>query len=374
MNELTIQLLIPFASFLSFLVVFLSIPTILRVARMKNLFAEQNRRTLHRVQVPTLGGIAIFIGFIFTYSLFVDWFEFPHIPFLTTSLIIIFSIGIKDDILATAPMVKLGGQLLAAMIIVGLGQLQITDFHGFFGITPDPFWSVVFTIVTILFLVNGFNLIDGIDGLAAITGIISLLSFSVWFFINGEYHIPVLVSTLVGGLFAFSYYNIFSSRQKIFMGDTGSLILGFLVAVVAIHFSEFNSVVNRPNLDFQMNSAPAVALAVLIVPIIDTVRVFFLRVSQGNSPFTADKNHIHHRMLALGFSHLQVSLIIGAVNIAFVILGFSLRNLGMLRLTFLVFGLGLVVAYIPSWVLYYKKRHLIRRLKRMKNKGRMMIF
>nr|WP_319397830.1 MraY family glycosyltransferase [uncultured Carboxylicivirga sp.] len=369
MDELTIQLLIPFATFLSFIVVFLSIPTILRVAKMKNLFDEPNRRTVHRVKIPTLGGMAIFIGFIFTYSLFVDWFQFPHIPFLTSSLVIIFAIGIKDDILATAPMVKLGGQLLAALIVVGLGHVVLTDFHGFFGIQPNAFWGTVFTIFTIIFLVNGFNLIDGIDGLAAITGIISLFSFSVWFFINGEYHIPVLAAALIGGLLAFSYYNIFSKRQKIFMGDTGSLVLGFLVSIVAIRFSEMNGMVHRHYLEYQMNSAPAVAMAILIVPFIDTVRVFFLRVSQGNSPFMADKNHIHHRMLALGFTHLQVSLIIGAVNIAFVILGFSLRNIGVLKLTIVVFSLGMTVAYIPSWALYHKKKSFIKRLKRIKHRS-----
>jgi len=369
MNGYTIQLLVPFAMLLSFMMVFLSIPTILRVAHSKNLFDEPNRRSVHRIRIPTLGGLAIFVGFLFTYSLFVDWFKFIEIPFLIPSLLIIFGIGIKDDILVTAPMVKLAGQLIAVIIIVGLGGLKITDFHGFFGLHPDPFWGTILTIVGMVFIINGFNLIDGIDGLAAITGIITMLSFSVWYFINGEMHIPTLVAALVGGLFAFAYYNMFSSRQKIFMGDTGSLLLGFLVAIVAVSFSEFNRPDNQPNLVYSMNSAPAVAMAILIVPIVDTLRVFMLRVSRGNSPFAADKNHIHHRMLALGFSHLQISLIIGSINIAFVILGFSLRNWGMLRLSILVLSLGFAVAYIPSWALYYKRRHFIKRLKRMK-KGR----
>ncbi|MBS2212369.1 undecaprenyl/decaprenyl-phosphate alpha-N-acetylglucosaminyl 1-phosphate transferase [Carboxylicivirga mesophila] len=368
MNGYTIQLLIPFASFLSFMMVFLSIPTILRVAHSKNLFDEPNKRSVHRMRIPTLGGLAIFIGFLFTYSLFVDWFQFIEIPFLIPALLIIFGIGIKDDILVTAPMVKLAGQLIAVIIVVGLGGLQITDFHGFFGLHPDPFWGTVLTIVGMVFIINGFNLIDGIDGLAAITGIITSLSFSVWYFINEDYHIPTLVAALVGGLLAFAYYNIFSKRQKIFMGDTGSLILGFLIAVVAVHFSEFNRPDNQYKLLHTMNSAPAVAIAILIVPIIDTLRVFMLRVAQGNSPFAADKNHIHHRMLALGFSHLQISLIIGSINIAFVILAFSLRNWGMLRLSILILSLGFAVAYIPSVVLYYKRRHFIRRLRQMKNR------
>lgn len=369
MDGYTIQLLVPFASFLSFMMVFLSIPTILRVAHSKNLFDEPNKRSVHRMRIPTLGGLAIFIGFLFTYSLFVDWFKFIEIPFLIPALLIIFGIGIKDDILVTAPMVKLGGQLIAVIIIVGLGGLQITDFHGFFGLQPDPFWGTILTIVGMVFIINGFNLIDGIDGLAAITGIVTMLSFSTWYFINEDYHIPTLAAALVGGLLAFAYYNIFSKRQKIFMGDTGSLILGFLVAVVAVHFSEFNRPDNQYKLLNTMNSAPAVAMAILIVPIIDTLRVFMLRVSQGNSPFMADKNHIHHRMLALGFSHLQISLIIGAINIAFVILAFSLRNLGMLKLSILVLSLGFMVAYIPSIALYYKRRHFIRRLRSIrKNK------
>ena len=318
------------------------------------------------MRIPTLGGLAIFIGFLFTYSLFVDWFRFIEIPFLIPAILIIFGIGIKDDILVTAPMVKLAGQLIAVIIVVGLGGLTITDFHGFFGLQPDPFWGTILTLVGMVFLINGFNLIDGIDGLAAITGIIVMLSFSSWYFINEDYHIPTLAAALIGGLFAFAYYNIFSKSQKIFMGDTGSLVLGFLVAVVAVHFSEFNKPDNRHELIYDMNSAPAVAMAILIVPIVDTLRVFMLRVSQGNSPFMADKNHIHHRMLALGLSHLQISLIVGAVNIAFVILGFSLRNWGMLRLSILVLSLGFFVAYIPSWILFYKRRHFIRRLRRIK--------
>ncbi len=371
MNDYTIRLLIPLASLISFIMVFMSIPTILRVAHKKNLFDEPNQRTVHRVRIPTLGGLAIFIGFLFTYSLFVDWFEFPKIPFLIPALLIVFGIGIKDDILVTAPMVKLAGQLVAAIIIVGLGDLRITDFHGFFGLQPDPLWSVIFTIVGIVFIVNGFNLIDGIDGLAAITGIISILSFSIWFYINGYFHIPVLASALVGGLLAFGYYNIFSKRQKIFMGDTGSLLLGFILAVVAIKFSEFNRPDNRPDLIYTMNSAPAVALAILIVPIVDTLRVFFLRISRGDSPFSADKNHIHHRMLTLGFTHLQISLIIGGVNIAFVILAFVLRNLGMLKLSILIVTLGLAVANIPSVALFYKRRHLIRRLKQIRKRKKL---
>ncbi len=362
MNDYTIRLLIPFASIISFIMVFFSIPTILRVARQKNLFDEPGKRTVHKVRIPTLGGLAIFIGFLFTYSLFVDWFEFTKIPFLIPAILIIFGIGIKDDILVTAPIVKLMGQIIAALIIVGMGDLRITDLHGFFGLDINYLASVVITVFLMVFIINGFNLIDGVDGLAAITGIITILAFGIWFYLNGNYHIPIMSAALVGGLLAFLYYNVFSKRQKIFMGDTGSLLLGFLLAVVAIHFSEFTILNKYPGHSFVMNSGPAVALAILIVPIIDTTRVFFLRISQGKSPFSADKNHIHHRMLALGFTHVQTSLILGVINIAFIILGYSLRNLGVLKLTFLIFILGMIVAYIPSLFLLWKRRGIVKRL------------
>ena len=362
MNEYTVRLLIPFAAIISFFMVFFSIPTILRVARQKNLFDEPGSRTVHKVRIPTLGGLAIFIGFLFTYSLFVDWFEFPKIPFLIPSLLIIFGIGIKDDILVTAPMLKLMGQIIASFIIVGMGDLRITDLHGFFGIELDYLSSIVITIFIMVLVINGFNLIDGIDGLAALTGIITIISFGVWFYVNGNYHIPVMSAALVGGLIAFMYYNVFSKHQKIFMGDTGSLLLGFLLAVVAVHFSEFTSLEKHPENIYTMNSGPAVALAILIIPIIDTTRVFFLRALQGKSPFTADKNHIHHRMLALGFTHFQTTMILGIINIGFVIFAYSMRDMGMLKLSLLVFVMGMLVAYIPSLFLYLKKKEVVRRL------------
>ena len=183
-------LMVLFAAILSFLLVFLSIPTILRVSYAKNLFDEPGKRRIHKKKVPNLGGLAIFIGILFTYSLYIDWFDFRAVPFIIPALLVVFSIGIKDDIMITAPMMKLLGQLLAAFIIVGFGDLRLTDFHGFFGIQPDYFASISISILFVIFIVNGFNLIDGVDGLAAISGMISILTFSIWFFLNGTFTQP----------------------------------------------------------------------------------------------------------------------------------------------------------------------------------------
>lgn len=358
MNSYTSQLIIGFAAFVSFLLTFASIPTILTVSHSKHLFAVPNNRNVHKTKIPTLGGLGIFISFIFTYSLFVDLFHIPTIPFLIPSLLIIFAIGIKDDILVTAPILKLLGQIISAILIVGFGKMVITDFHGFFGITPNYLAGFILSVFLIISLVNGFNLIDGIDGLAGVIGIITISAFSVWFYINGNLGVPLIGAIMVGGIIAFLYFNIFTIKQKIFMGDTGSLILGFLVAVIAVRFMEFNSLKNSPNLAFTMTSAPAVALGILIIPIVDTIRVFFLRVSKGKSPFTADKNHIHHRILSLGFSHIHTTLIIGGANIFFIVLSFLLRDWGTLRLGILNLSLGLAIAYLPAVFIHNKKKEI----------------
>lgn len=355
-----IILQILFAGLLSFILVFISIPTILKVSHSKNLFDEPGKRRVHKQRVPTLGGLAIFFGILFTYTIYLDWFDYRPIPYLVPALLVIFSIGIKDDILVTAPIMKLSGQLIAAFIIVGFGDFRITDFHGFFGLKPDYFISISFTILFVVFIVNGFNLIDGVDGLAAITGIIVSAGFGFWFFINGEYLIPTLSVILIGALLAFIYFNVFSSTQKIFMGDTGSLLIGFILAIIAIRFMEFNAPQNRSSLLFGMTSAPAVAMGILIIPIMDTIRVFFLRISKGQSPFAADKAHIHHRLLTLGFSHIQIALILGGVNLIFILLSYGLKDLGMLKLLIVNFVLGAFVFQLPSFAIRYRRKKMLK--------------
>ncbi len=358
MDLFLVKLLIPFAALVSFSIVFATIPTIIRVTTMKGFYAESNKRTVHTQEIPNLGGIAIYLSFLFTYSIFSDWFSFTHIPFLIPSLLIILAIGIKDDILVTAPIVKLLGQILAAFIIVAWGNIRITSFHGMFGLEADYLSSVTITIFIFVFILNGFNLIDGIDGLASVTAIVAITSFSGWFYINNDFQIPVFSAVLIGTLLAFMYYNVFSKRNKIFMGDTGSLLLGFLLMVITIYFLEFNIPEKRNHLQFTMTSAPGVVMGILIVPIVDTIRVFVYRLSRGNSPFAADKNHIHHRMLTLGFTHLQTSLIIGGVNICFVILSYSLRNLGSIKLCILNLTLGILCSHLPAYFIRRKKKQI----------------
>lgn len=366
-SELAYHLLVPLATLVSCLIVFISIPTILRVAYHKRLFDKPNFRSSHIKVTPRLGGLAIAFGFFFSYSFFADWYSYAYVPFLTSSFTLIFVIGLKDDIISTAAPLKLFGQIAAAVIISGLGEIRIDELQGILNIPLPEGWAVCISVFIFIFLLNGFNLIDGIDGLAAIVGMITLTSFTFWFYVNGYYHVPLLAASLVGGLLAFIYYNMYCVRMKIFMGDTGSLLIGFVVSIVTIAFLKFNNqIVNIEVHQYSLNSAPAVAVAVLIVPIVDTIRIFTLRVLRGKSPFAPDKNHIHHRMLGLGMSHHQISYTIGFVNVCFVAIAFLLQDIGTWPLLFIVLPLGFTCAAIPSWIRIYRKRHIYRRYRRIR--------
>lgn len=351
-------LLIVLAFALSFVLVFVSIPTILAVSHAKKLYDEPGGRRIHKSKVPTLGGIAIFFSFLFIYSVYNEVAGSIIIPYLIPSLLVIFVIGVKDDILVTAPIVKFIGQIVAAAIIVGAGDLRFTHFYGLIPVEPGYLLSLFISIGFIVFIVNGFNLIDGVDGLASIIAIICILAFSLWFLINGQWAMVVIGVAIIGSVLGFLYYNMRRDKYKIFMGDTGSLILGFLVATFTISFMEMNSVWSETPIPYRFTSSAGMALSVIILPAVDTIRVFVRRLMHGSSPFRADKSHIHHRLLSLGYSQLQVVIILSSVNLAFIIVSFVLKNMGELYLMVINLALGFLLLQIPSLAIIHRKRML----------------
>lgn len=344
-NEIKLIVCFVFA----FIIVLGSIPTIIKVSKRKNLYDIPGERRSHKVVTPTLGGLAIFTGLILSWTILGSWGEVYEFQYLLAALFIVFSIGLKDDILITAPTTKLFGQIFAACIVVILGNIRITSLHGFWGITEiNYYFSVFLSVFLIIVVMNGINLIDGIDGLAAGVGIVATLTYAVWFYLIDEIQYAILAVSLVGSLFAFLRFNVFCSRLKIFMGDTGSLIVGFLLAIFSIKF-------NQQNIGFQhqfaIHSAPAVSLGILIIPLFDTLRVIFVRLVIHKSLFKADKNHIHHRLLALGKTHLQATSILVGVNVFFIIFVFTFQELEILRLTLLLFLLAMIFSFIPNYIL-----------------------
>jgi UDP-GlcNAc:undecaprenyl-phosphate GlcNAc-1-phosphate transferase len=297
------------------LVTWQAIPVIRNICEERNLSDSPIKRSSHKHPVPTFGGVGIFAGTLIAYMIwnFMDEGYLMHKVFACT--IILFFLGIKDDIYGLSATKKIFSQILAALLIVVGSDLRISSFFGIFGIHELPYIvSVLFSIFLIVALINAFNLIDGIDGLSAGVAMIASGGFALWFMLNGYWSLACLGFSLSASLFAFLRFN-FSTTSKIFMGDTGSLIVGFWVAVMALKFVEVNVInINSENV---YQNAPVIAIALLSVPIFDTLRVFSIRILRGKSPFSADRSHVHHLMVDLGLSHVMASFILYLFTIGF---------------------------------------------------------
>lgn len=327
-------LLGPFVTSL-FIAIF-AIPVIIKVAALKHLMDEPDqKRKLHSVKTPTLGGIAIFAGTLFAFSAFTDYLHTQEIKFMIPALVLLFFAGIKDDILLLSPWKKLGIQVICALLLTFFGHLRLTSLWGMFGINEiSPLAGGILTFVLIIALINAFNLIDGVNGLAGGLGLIASLFFGTWFELTGAQSQAILAFSLSGALLGFLRYNF--SNAKIFMGDTGSMIIGFIISILAIKFVENNRLIVDANSLYYIKAAPGVALAVVLVPLFDMSRVFFYRLLQKRSPFSADRAHIHHVLLDTGLSHIETSICLYGVAIIAILSALALKELRSLELTLLL--------------------------------------
>lgn len=351
----------------SFFVVLLSTPSLIKVAILKRLFdAPGDTRKLHTRMIPTIGGIMIFAGTVFSYSL---WFPSQQMHdgiqifnavndyrFVLSTLLVMFFVGVKDDIIGTAPVKKLVAHVLVGMVLVLMADIRIVSMHGIFGIGVLPYWASVFlSLFTYIVVVNAFNLIDGIDGLAGGVGFIASSAFGGWFAFAGDYAMACLAIALSGSLLAFLFFNF--SPAKIFMGDSGSLTIGLIISILAIKLIGYD--VSSIRNEFVLNvSKPIFAMAVLVYPLIDTLRIFIYRTVQGISPFSADRNHLHHRLIDIGCSHKQAVLIIYSFNVFMIGLTLYLSTSFMNpNYAFLVVaGTALFIAQIPFFIRKKKNR------------------
>ncbi|SHE84649.1 glycosyltransferase family 4 protein [Chryseobacterium takakiae] len=344
----------------SFLITFFSIPTIIKISRKKNLMDEPGIRSSHLRKIANLGGVAIFysIGIcapIFAYELF-DLYKF-----LFASLVILLYVGVMDDIVIMRAYKKLVAQIIVSCLVVIGSDIRIRNLFGIFGIYEiNYFVSVIFSIVTFIILINAFNLIDGIDGLAGGYSVVCSALFGISYYRLGSYNYPLVVLSviIIGSVLAFLYYNLSNYRtDKIFMGDTGSMLLGFLLAFTSISFIDIFIDKKLPDVPrYHLQSAPVVAVAILILPIIDTLNVIIIRLINKKSPFDADKNHIHHRLLKLNLTHRRSSGYIILYYLFVVGLAYCLRHTNVNLLLFIIIFLGFLGAYIPHFI--YTLRHI----------------
>jgi len=336
----------------SLFVTSLSIPVIIRIAKAKRLLDEPNQRTSHYSPKPTLGGLGVIFGFVLSMLLFVDFTAFPQVKYILASLVIISAIGIKDDIIIISVFFKATGLFIASAIVVVFADIRVKSLYGIFGVFELPYTiSVLFSIFLIVAIVNSYNFIDGINGLAASLSLIACVVYGSWFVLNpvpvsGE--MAIIASAVIGGIVGFLGYNV--NPAKIFLGDTGSLVLGFIVAVLTIEY------LNQASLPTTYSQSPFVAVSVVLFPLVDMLKVIVLRLLLGRSPFHPDKNHLHHLLLRIGLSHAKTTIILSICSVISVFLVHLAQSWKTAYLLILLIFMAVVISTLPYFIIM-KKEH-----------------
>ena len=308
----------------SFTVAFLFFPVLIKLLSKWKVFDSPGRHKIHQHFTPSMGGVPIVIGVAFSLLIALPLTELTKLKFFFISIALMFITGLRDDILTLSPRQKMLSQFLPVIILVVFGNTILSSFYGIFSNFHFPeylAWAI--TIFTIVILTNAYNLIDGLDGLAGTVGLISLTLFGIWFYGIDNYALSFVSFSFAGSILAFLIFNW--QPSKIFMGDTGALTIGFLLSYLGIQF--INQNFSLPQDHFaKFQASIGTIICVLIIPVFDTLRVIILRLRRFQSPFQADKNHLHHQFLKLGWSHSNSVFMIGGINLFFVGLAWILRN------------------------------------------------
>jgi UDP-N-acetylmuramyl pentapeptide phosphotransferase/UDP-N-acetylglucosamine-1-phosphate transferase len=341
---------------------FYAIPVIIRIARAKKLFDVPDERKNHLSSVPTLGGLGIFATISAVSLTFINTCgmngggtssSLTSLPPIIAGFTIIFFIGMKDDMLNISAFKKLGAEFIALFILIVVGDVRLSSMQGMFSIGEISYSvSLLLSLFAGIVIINAFNLIDGVDGLAASIAMLGSTVFGVYFIAAHEWEYAVLAATILGSLIPFFLYNAFGHNNKIFMGDTGSLILGFAMTVLIFRFNGMNALSSH---SLHFTAGPAFSFAVVILPMFDTLRVFTIRIYRGGSPFKADHRHIHHILLDLGFTHLQTTLVLILINIAFILFAYFFNFLGNSRLIYIMLSFAIAMSAIA---LYLRRKKL----------------
>lgn len=325
-------------------------PQIIYIANRKRLFdLPDNERKLHEGRtVSNLGGIGIFFAYIVAASIFMQPAIFDRWNFIVASSLLFFFTGMADDLIALRAMKKLSAQLVPTFIIVFLGDVRIESFHGIFGIYELPYLlSTALTVSLFLFFTNAFNLIDGINCLAGSMGVLYMGLLGTLLSLCGQPGAACLAFSIVGATLGFLKFNLTPAR--IFMGDTGSLLLGFTIIVLTVIFvQEYSATAPVAALVHTPEATYTIAVGILSFPLFDCFRVFFSRMRKGNPPFKADRTHMHHYLLDLGYSHLQSVAILLAGNIFMIGLAYLIQDMDA--------ALAITILFLVACALFYVLR------------------
>jgi UDP-GlcNAc:undecaprenyl-phosphate GlcNAc-1-phosphate transferase len=339
------------ASFIAMIVSMSTYPAIFNISEAKHLMDEPGERSSHSKMTPTLGGVGLYISLVVVITLIGGLLDTKVLMLILGSLTILFFLGLKDDLLILSPKKKLFGQIVAAMVLIVFTDTRILGLSGLFGVTIMPYWiSVGFTLFVYILIINAYNLIDGVDGLA---GSLALVASAAFAFIAVKIKDITMATTAVatiGALLPFLRLNL-SKNKKIFMGDTGSMLVGFLVAFYSVRFIGTTQV--TPTSLF-FDSAPVMVLSIVFFPLLDTFRIFVIRLFiLKKSPFSPDKNHLHHRYLNLGFSHIQTTSYIVILNVLLITFSFTIRHMDIYSQFMLLIVVGILLyssLFIYNWL------------------------
>lgn len=298
---------------------------VFKMAILKNFVDKPNKRSSHTGCVPNIGGIVVFLAFLCSFLLFARFSVVPEFQYVILGAVLIFLIGIYDDLLEISPRKKVKGEMLGILVLIVGGGFYLDTLHGFLGLYEiSPWVGVPLTFVGLLGLINAINLIDGIDGLCSGMVLMDCLFFGLWFFGCGQIEYTLLCGVLSASILPFFFINLFGKRSKMFMGDSGALMVGFLLGVLAIKFCETDLYAQGI---CKVDAAPGVVFCVLAIPVLDTLRLFAARWMRGDSPFAPDKRHLHHKLLTIyGGIHRKATFTILMLNLIFIVLGIVGRN------------------------------------------------
>lgn len=295
--------------FIASLVVFLIHPRLVKIAKEKQIVDNPNARKLNKVPIPVLGGVGVFFGLMFGLGVAGYYVEDIEIQFeLIIAMMVMLYTGVGDDILDISPVARFALQILAVCMMMFLCGIYIDNFHGLWGIYRLPLaFSIALTVVSGVGIINSINLIDGVDGLCSGYGMFASLLFGICFVRMGDISYAVLALSMFGALIPFMLHNMFGFKNKMFLGDGGSLVLGFMCSLYVMRIIQSGS-------ESITGSTVSFTLAVMAVPVFDTLRVMIARMLKGRSPFSADKTHLHHMFIGLGFSHVLTAINILILN------------------------------------------------------------
>ncbi|WP_298782536.1 glycosyltransferase family 4 protein [uncultured Polaribacter sp.] len=336
----------PFITFfLAFFISYISYPAIIRVSKMKKLAEKPNWRSVHTERIPNLGGVGIFISLNLIITFLGNYLGDENLLTLLGAVTILFFIGLIDDLIGLKPLQKILGQVVASLAVILITNLRVENFYGFLGLHELPYLiSVGFTLFVFVLIINAYNLIDGVDGLAGSFAVTISLFFAIFFFANDNNSLFFLSISIIGALISFLIFN-FSKKEKIFMGDTGSMVLGFLLAYQALNFLNVSF---NPSFVIQSVKSPIYILALFSFPLLDVMRVFSVRLLKKKSPFSADKNHIHHVFLDFGLEHWKISALASVFTVSMVFTVFIFNDVSNLKQAVFLFVLWITSIIIVN--------------------------